>query len=204
MQKLLLILILILPIGSKPAEAVLVQAGVTIVRLDAQTVRLQVAGVGVFAQGDLYQQFGIPPTSPFGDPVYLGRYGDPFSVLAGDFGNPIGYEGNVQSVGPGETQAFGLDYAIDVLSPPWDGFVDLDFHAEQDYFYEFLLPNGSTFRDIAGRVGGDLHFIGPLPATVGGSTELLVTPEPRTGELLATALLFLGLLAPPARRRSTR
>jgi|GEM_PF-1679848 len=203
MQKLLLILILILASGSKPAEAVLVQADVTLLRLDAQTVRLQVAGVGVFAQGDLYQLFGIPPTSPFGDPVYVGRYGDPFSVLAGDFGTPIGYEGNVQSVGPGEVQALGLDYAIDILSPPWEGFVALDFHAGQDYFYEYLLPNGSPFRDIAGRVEGDLHFIGQLPTTVGGSTELLVTPEPRTVELLATALLFFGLLARPARRRST-
>ena len=190
--------------GSRPAEAVIVQARVAALRLDEQTVRLQVADVGVFAQGDLYQLFGIPPISPFGDPVFVGRYGNPFSALVGEFGNPVGYEGDVHGVGPGQTEAFGLDYAIDVLSPPWDGFVDLDFHGGQDYFYEYLLPNGSVFRDIAGRVEGDLHFMGQLPATAGDRTELFITPEPRSVELLATAVLLLGLLTRPARRRSTR
>jgi hypothetical protein len=204
MRKLLLLLSLIPAIGSKPAEAVLVQADITALRLDAQTVRLQVADVGVFGQGNLYQLFGVSPISPFGNSVFIGPYGDPFSVLHGDFGNPVGFEGDVHPVGPGQTQAFGYDYAIDVLSPPWAGFVDLGFHGAQDYFYEYLLPNGSTFRDVAGRVEGDLHFIGYLPTSVGDRTDLHVTPEPRPVALLAAGLLLLGLSTHPARRRSTR
>ena len=85
-------------------------------------------------------------------------------MIQGGFGIPTGWGGNVQVLGPGETLGSGLDYSIDLLSPPWDGYVSLNVHVVQDYFYEYALPDGSVFRDLAGELNGDLHFAGTVPA----------------------------------------
>ena len=202
MQRLLWVL-LILGGMTQPVEAVTVPAAVSLLRLDEQTVRLYVGNVGVYTNQNLYQLFNVPTVSPFGDPVYVGPYGNPWSIVLGGFGVPTGFVGDVHPLGPGEVLAFGLDYSIDVLAPPWTGYVGLDLHAAQDYFYEYPLPDGKVFRDVAGELEGDLHVAGYVPASVGERIELVPTPEPRTLSLLASGLVCLCLVGGLRPRRST-
>ena len=199
-----LLFLLFIAFSPGTAHAVLVGAKVTATRLDLEHVRLAVEDVLISTDADLYDLFQVPRTSPFGDPVYLGAYGSPWSVIQGAFGTPFDLSLDAELLASGEVLGRAPAYAFSIASPPYTGRVMLSFFAAQDYFYEYPLPDGSVVRGLSGQLTGGVRFAGEIPRHPDEAMVFTAVPEPASFRLWAAVILMTARFTLSTRRRVLR
>jgi hypothetical protein len=154
----------------------------SVTRIDATSVLYR--GSFNVVSYDLYRDLGVNPISPAGTPIGIYPL---YSILtvSGPFGYPI--ISDAVNIGEDFLAVFGP--GVEFLGQG-DGFTRLEIFFDQEYLTNWNYPGGPDNHGNS-RLWVSGSFLGNIPNSIGGTSQLTQAPEPQSLILIA---LLVGCL----------